>query len=439
MRTATILVALLGGTAHAATLQVGPGKPYAKPCDAIAAAQPGDTIEVDAGSYDGDHCAIATDNLTIRGVGGRASINAGGDVNNVSGNKGIFAVSAPNLTVENFEFAGAVSTDANGAGIRHQGTNLTVRNCFFHDNQDGILGAPPTDGTGVVLIESSEFANNGAGDGQSHNMYLNHYQKFTIQFSYTHGAKVGHLIKTRAQENHIQYNRITDELGTTASYEIDIPNGGLSYVVGNLVEQSAATQNPTLLEYALEGAVNPDQHLFVASNTFVNDLDHGTFITVAAGSPAAVIANNIFVGPGTLTSQANATLTTNFTMDPKLVDQANYDYQLMSGSPCIDAGTLLDAALIPAFQYVHPLGSQPRSVVGAKIDIGAYEFGVMNPPDGGGSGGAGGSGGSGGSSGGGGSNGGAATDGGCGCSVGARPPTVSWLWLLGLLALRRRR
>ena len=435
MRTTPILVVLLGATANAATLQVGPGKPYAKPCDAIAVAQPGDTIEVDAGSYDGDHCAIATDNLTIRGVGGRASINAGGDVNNVAGNKGIFAVSAPNLTVENFEFAGAVSTDANGAGIRHQGTNLTVRNCFFHDNQDGILGAPPTDGTGEVLIEGSEFANNGAGDGQSHNMYLNHYRKFTIQFSYTHGAKVGHLIKSRAQENHIQYNRITDESGTTASYEIDLPNGGSSYVIGNLVEQSATTQNPTVLEFALEGAVNPDQHLFVASNTFVNDLDHGTFITVAAGSPPAVIANNIFVGPGTITSQANATLTTNFsTGDPKLVDPATFDYHLMSGSPCIDAGTMMDASLTPVFQYVHPLGSQPRQVVGAQIDIGAYEFGVLAPPDGGGGTPDGASGSPDGST-----SGGASTDGGCGCSVGGRAPDAPWLLLLGLVAVRRRR
>ncbi|HEY8039735.1 MAG TPA: hypothetical protein VIF15_08080, partial [Polyangiaceae bacterium] len=60
---------LLATSAEAATLQVGPGKTYAKPCAAIAAAQPGDTIEVDAGSYDGDTCAWSTDNLTVKAVG----------------------------------------------------------------------------------------------------------------------------------------------------------------------------------------------------------------------------------------------------------------------------------------------------------------------------------------------------------------------------------
>src|SRR5205823_2283684 len=125
-------------------------------------------------------------------------------------------------TVENFELSGAaISQNAgnNGAGIRHQGLNLTVRNCFFHDNQDGILGAPSTAGQGEVLIERSEFSHNGAGDGFSHNMYLGNYARFTLQSSYSHTGNVGHLMKSRAHVSSILYNRITDEVGGTASYE----------------------------------------------------------------------------------------------------------------------------------------------------------------------------------------------------------------------------
>ncbi len=57
--------------------------------------------------------------------------------------------------VENIEFSGATVPDQNGAGIRQQGDNLTVRHCYFHGNEDGILG-----GGGVaseVLIEYSEY------------------------------------------------------------------------------------------------------------------------------------------------------------------------------------------------------------------------------------------------------------------------------------------
>src|SRR6185503_17729364 len=109
-------------------------------------------------------------------------------------------------------------------------------------------------------------ANNGAGDGFSHNMYINHYASFSLVGSYTHGAKVGHLVKSRAERNLVAYSRITDEANTTASYEIDFPQGGTSYVIGNLIEQSAASQNPTIITTGEEGTSNPDQHFYFVNN-----------------------------------------------------------------------------------------------------------------------------------------------------------------------------
>src|SRR6476469_6551789 len=160
----TLLTALPAG---AATLTVGPGKMFARPCAAIAAASDGDTIEIDAaGSYAGDVCAIAKNGLTLRGVGGRPKIDAAGSN---YGGKGIWVISGNDTTVENIEFSGATVPDKNGAGIRQEGSNLTVRGCYFHDNEDGILSGG---GTGTeIIVEYSEFANNGNGDGQSHNMY----------------------------------------------------------------------------------------------------------------------------------------------------------------------------------------------------------------------------------------------------------------------------
>ena len=389
LRAATVAFLLCTGLrVEAATRTVGPGKTYAKPCAAIAAAQAGDVIEVDAaGSYDGDNCSWSTDNLTVRGVGGRARIDAGKNIANVSAGKGIFVISAPNATIENFELVGAVAgASANGSGIRHQGTNLVVRNCYFHDDEDGILGSPAVDGTGTVLIEATELANNGHGDGLSHNLYLGPYAKFTIHNSYSHGAKVGHLLKSRALENDILYNRLTDEGGTTASYEINLPNAGLSFVIGNLIEQSAASGNPAIIDYASEPAGNnPDLRLFVVNNTIVNDKASGTFVQTTVTVPA-VLMNNIFTGGGTITNQGNAVLTTNFTMgDPRLVAPATYDYHLAAGSPCADQGTMPPSvdghSLVPMREYGHPLTSKVRTSVGT-IDIGAYELGNPGGPEG---------------------------------------------------------
>lgn len=434
----------LAGNSDAATLQVGPGKTYAKPCLAIASAAAGDTVEIDAaGSYSGDTCAWSTDNLTIRGVGGRAKMDITGVT--PAQQKGLFTIYAPNATIENLELSGAAISAAagnNGAGIRHQGLNLTVRGCVFHDNQNGILGAPSTGQMGQVLIESSEFYGNGAGDGYSHNMYIGNYATFILRSSYSHRAKVGHLVKSRALVSQVLYNRLTDEVGGSASYELDLPNGGTGIVVGNVIEQSATTQNPALLAFGEEGVpAGYDAHLFVVNNTFLNTKGSGTFINNPT-TTATVITNNIFWNGGTVSSQTAAIQTSNFVSatsgDPGFVNVASFDVHLQQSSPCVDKGTAPGSSggqsLAPVFEYVHPTSQGARGIAGPAIDIGAYEFG--NP-------GGGGTGTDGGTDPGGGAGGDAAT--GCSCQIGAHAPaqdgSLGSLWgvLFGLLSVAQIR
>jgi hypothetical protein len=441
---ATLLFAL---PAAAATLQVGPTRTYTAPCTAIAVAQANDVIEIDAGTYSGDVCQWSTNGLTLRGVGGLAHLDAAGMS---SQGKAIWVISGNDTTVENIEFSGATVVDMNGAGIRQEGVNLTVRGSYFHDNQDGILAGDNAAST--IRIETSEFDHNGAGDGMSHNMYINHVGTFVLYGCWTHNANVGHLVKSRAAVTQILYNRISDEMGT-ASYEIDLPNGGTAFVIGNLIEQGPNTQNSTILNYGEEGTnpANPGTDLYVVNNTFVNDRPNGgTFVSLAAFASPAVLTNDVFFGPGTVTDQAGALQTTNFTMDPQLVSQANIDYHLGPTSPCINAGSDPGMgggmALAPTMQYVHPAAVEPRLQYGP-IDIGAYELVqfstgddipipdgfFMNrdlavPPgadlavrgDGAGAsdGGAGGAG-----------------TGGCGCALGARAPSLPVGIALALLAL----
>ncbi len=146
----------------AATLQVGADKTYAAPCAAIAVAKDGDLIEIDAATYRMDFCAVKANNLTLRGVGGRPVLDAAG-----SGalGKGIWVVQGTNTTVENIEFANCVVDSANGAGIRQESKDLTVRNCTFRNNQNGILENNIADST--IIIEGSEFDRNGDGVGQA--------------------------------------------------------------------------------------------------------------------------------------------------------------------------------------------------------------------------------------------------------------------------------
>jgi MYXO-CTERM domain-containing protein len=372
------LVLSLGAPAFAsaATRAVGPGKTYAAPCAAFAAASDNDVIEIDAaGDYDGDVCGVSKNGLTIRGASGKAKIDAAGK--NAQG-KAIWVISGNDTTVENIQFTGAKVPDLNGAGIRQEGKNLTVRGCVFRDNENGILAGDNPDSH--ILIEGTEFDHNGAGDGYSHNLYINHVGKLTFQFNWSHRAQIGHLLKTRAAENRILYNRLTGEDGTQ-SYEIDVPNGGTTYVIGNIVQQGAATDNPSLLAYQQEGthASNPGHDLHVVNNTFVNDrAGNATFVAIGGSvTTKAVIRNNILSGSGVLTNQAGPVASDNVTASDCFVDALNFDYHLVDGAPCVDAGMDPGSAngfdLAPALVYVHPAASAPR-VVDGPLDVGAYEL-----------------------------------------------------------------
>ena len=309
----------------------------------------------------------------------------------------------------------------------------------IHDNENGVLAGDKADSD--ILIESSWFAHNGAGDGQSHNLYINHVRSFTLRFSYSQGARVGHLVKSRAYSTSILYNRLTGEDGNP-SYEIDVPNGGRVEIVGNQIHQGTAAENSTLVSFGAEGTSNPEQSLLVLHNTFVNDRTAGATFVLIAGSPTARVLNNLFIGTGSAVS-GTATQQSNLVMDrSSLVDAARFDYHLKAGASAINAGTDPGGDLSPRFQYVHPLSAESRQLVDGAWDVGAFEFGT--PPaapstDGGTS--------DGGPVTGGPSDGGTSgtpaedeqlsPDAGCGCST--RGGASSALALLLLMALGRRR
>jgi Right handed beta helix region len=354
----SVLVALMLTTPAAAAarvLAVGPGQRFARPCQAIAAARPGDEIRIDArgnSSYRGDVCAWSTNGLTIVGVHGRAHIAAAG--RNSEG-KAIWVIAGNDTKIENVEFSGATVPDRNGAGIRQEGANLTLEHCYFHNNQEGILAGDNPHSK--IVIDSSVFAANGAGDGFSHNMYINHVRSFTLRYSYSTAARVGHLVKSRALRNYILYDRLTGERGSD-SYELDLPNGGLSYVIGTVIQQGAATQNPNMLAYGEEGNLNPDSRLYAVNDTFVNDLHRGAAILLGAVVATPALAeNDISVGSPTFVSPGHAVRRHDcLTADPRFLDPGRYDYRLRKSSPCAHAGRAPGSGggypLTPRFQYV---------------------------------------------------------------------------------------
>lgn len=372
--------------ASAAKLQVGSGRAFGTLSSALGSARDRDVIQVDAGIYQDQAVTVRQNDLTIRGVGGLAHFKwVNGMIDN---GKGIILIQGSRVTIENLELSGARVVDANGAGIRVEPkSNVTIRNCYIHDNENGLLTS--NDGVSSVVIENSEFNHNGAGDGYTHNMYIGSIASFTLRFSYSHRAHIGHNVKSRAKKNFILYNRVMDEADGDASYLIDIPDGGETYIIGNLLQKSPLAQNPTLISYGEEslGKVGWTTEVYIVNNTMVNNYKSNTnFIFIRAGTYTAKIMNNIFSGPGTMVASLGAgsfwNLATNLEVvgDPGFRLLANYDYSLTSSATeAINKGTTPGMAngvsLDPTYQYIHPLKGIPRPINGSTIDIGAYEYG----------------------------------------------------------------
>jgi hypothetical protein len=364
---------------------------------AAAAAQNGDTVQVQAGTYTNFDVKWYANNLTIQAVGGPVVLNDSGYA--ISNEKGIFDIIGDNSVVQGITFENAHDFGDNGhnyAGIRDEGSGLTLDACTFQNNDDGLLVTPLSSGVGNVLVEYSVFSNNGYGDGYSHNLYINHVNSFTLEYSSTTDSYYGHDVKSRALNTYLLYNFIGDS-GSGANDQaalVDLPDGGNSYLIGNVIHKGSSAANGTMIDSNVEGygdssQENPTQLLEMVNTTVVNDRTSGSDVLVFGSQTTPVnLINNLFSGQGeegtALYSGQNgappapATNESNLAaVNPGFVNAAGLNYQLTAGSAAIDAGvspgTLNGFGLTPTNEYVAAAKTEPRPVEGP-LDIGAYEF-----------------------------------------------------------------
>lgn len=308
----------------ARVLRVGPGRALPHPSAAAAVCRDGDAIEIDAGDYRGDVAIWERHDLSISAVGGPVRLAVAGES---AEGKAIWVVRAERMRIEGIEFSGARVPHRNGAGIRLERGQLALRDCAFFDNENGVLAA--NDRSIELRVTGCEFGRNGFGDGFSHNLYAGAIRRLEVTESYFHRARTGHLLKSRAERNEIRYNRLTDEEGGSASYELEFPSGGIAVVVGNLIAQGARTQNPVLVSFGAEGFAWPRNAILLANNTLVDEKPvDGVFLRVRPGADIVAV-NNLLLGEGRLENAGPGTYRNNpNAVREDFVDAARQDYRL---------------------------------------------------------------------------------------------------------------
>lgn len=360
-----------------ATMLVGPGERIATISEAAKRARDGEVIEIAPGDYRGQPAVWTQDNLLIRGRGERPVMIADG---RNAEDKAIWVIRGGHIRVENIEFRGARVAQGNGAGIRFERGHLVVDRCGFFDNEMGLLTANSEDMT--LKVSDSEFGEAPRHEGPLHHLlYAGAIGRLELSGSRFTNGYLGHLVKSRARVNDVRYNVMADGKGGQASYELEFPNGGVAYVIGNVVEQSAATDNQALVSYGAEGPRWPDNALYFTHNTLINDFPVGTFLKLAVDKfPEGIetwVINNLTVGEGELPPPPQGRFEGNTPVPRRdLLVDGGLPLRLNVTSPLRGSvripGSAAGVDLLPSAEFVFPAGSR-RINLGRSLAPGAFQ------------------------------------------------------------------
>ena len=111
------------------------------------------------------------------------------------------------------------------------------------------------------------------------------------------GTKSGHHIKSRAQRTEVIGCSITDGEDGTASYEIDVSNGGSVVVRNSRLEKGPDAENHSgMIVIGAEGVTQPTREITIENNTARNDGDFNTYFVRNLTATEAMLHGNTLSG-----------------------------------------------------------------------------------------------------------------------------------------------
>lgn len=279
-----------GAEGRSATLEVGENKTFKLSSNAAAQAKNGDTIDIYPGEY--FDCSVwRQNNITIVGKGSSVIIT-----DKMCEGKGLILTYGNDITIRNLTLERARVPDGNGAGIREHGVNLTVDSVKFINNENGILhnNAPQSE----VRIINSEFIENGFcanKGGCAHGIYFGTLALLRVEGSKFLHTKNGHHIKSRAARTELVGNEIRDGDDGTASYHVDISNGGSLILEKNIMQKGPKAENRSAaVVIGAEGITQRTVELIVKDNEFTNTGTYKpAFVRNLSATPAMLTGNKI--------------------------------------------------------------------------------------------------------------------------------------------------
>jgi hypothetical protein len=380
----------------------GSATAYRTIVDAAAEVQPGDTVLIQPGTYDGgitvETSGTASEPITFRANGSGVVVEGSG------GDRDAFFITGADTGIDYIIVEGLTIQHADRAGMRIDNAHhVTVRNCTFADN--GTWGLF-TDFSDYTTVENSEAY----GSVDQHGIYISNSSDFpTIRGNRLHDnhdcglhmngdISMGGdgIISYAVVENNIVYENglgggsginmdgVTDSVvRNNLLYNNHASGISLYQIDGGSPSLNNRVLNNTILmpvngRWALNIPDTENNKLF--NNIVLNNHSYrGSILIGAPVSPGFESDYNVVIDRFANDGEGNTILTLaewqalgydqhSFIADSSqlFVNTAGNDYHLTSNSPAVDQGTVLADVL-------SDLEGKPRPV-GGGYDIGAYEY-----------------------------------------------------------------
>jgi len=283
----------------AETRYVGANEKYKSIDEVQSVVADGDVIEIVPGVYR-DCAFFDSDNIVVRPKGWPNQKEKVRFQDVACEDKAIFVIAGDNVLIEGIEFVNARVPDKNGAGIRFEGKNITINDCYFLKNEMGLLAGSNRESE--IVIRRSVFELNGKESPRwGHGVYDDGAKSLRIIDSLFIKQKTGHHTKSRAFYTEVVGSEISDGMDGNASYAIDVSSGGSVLIENNIIQKGPLSDNTTTaICIGCEGGRNESKNIVVRNNKFINDTSRSVVFLRNLTSTKEVLENNTFKGGKTI-------------------------------------------------------------------------------------------------------------------------------------------
>jgi len=191
-----------------------------------------------------------------------------------------------NMTIQNASISAALGQNAAGVREAQAGIGYTLNAVEITGCQDGVLTFASD-----VTFTGGHTHDNGAGDGLSHEIYLNGDTTNTMTLTNwvsTCGTKSTHALKTRAGTTNLSggtYTGSADSTGAVGGSVVDVPDAGIFMANGTTFVTSAGAGNHQFFTYGAESAINAGIGLTATFTNCVFTDNTGSGGIIQNGSP----------------------------------------------------------------------------------------------------------------------------------------------------------